>query len=140
LGIEHGVRFPGQVSDVAGLLSAVDIGVFSSRSEGCPNGVLECMAAGLAVAATDIEGVREVVGASDFLAPVGDAAALSHTILKLAGDPAMCATVGAANKKRIVENYDARRMCEQFVGIIAGVATEGRPYSCGPSGASNNRA
>ena len=118
LEIERGVRFAGQVSDVAGLLAAVDIGVFSSRSEGCPNGVLECMAAGLAVAATDIEGVREVVGTSEFLAPMGDAPALAHIILKLAADPAMCSTLGEQNRKRIIENYDARRMCEQFVQTI----------------------
>ena len=133
LKIEHGVRFAGQVSDVAGLLTAVDIGVFSSRSEGCPNGVLECMAAGLAIAATDIEGVREVVGSSEHLAPVGDADALSNTISKLAFDPALCTTIGAQNRKRIIENHDARLMCEEVEGIIARAATEGRPYSCGPS-------
>ena len=118
LGIERGIRFAGPVSDVAGLLAAVDIVVFSSRSEGCPNGVLECMAAGLAVAATDIEGVREVMAFSELLAPVGDANALSNTILKLASDPALCESVGAQNKKRIMENHDARRMCEEFVALI----------------------
>jgi glycosyltransferase involved in cell wall biosynthesis len=125
LEIEGGVRFAGYVSDVAGLLSAVDIGVFSSRSEGCPNGVLECMAAGLAVAATDIEGVREVMGSLEFLAPVGDAEAMARAILKLAVDPALCSVVGVANKKRICQNHDARRMCEDFVEVIAWVATEG---------------
>jgi glycosyltransferase involved in cell wall biosynthesis len=129
LGIERGVRFAGQVSDIAGLLTAVDIGVFSSRSEGCPNGVLECMAAGLAVAATDIEGVREVIGPSELLAPVGDAAALSHTILKLASDPALCTMIGAQNRNRIIENHDARLMCEELVGIIERAARVGRPYS-----------
>jgi glycosyltransferase involved in cell wall biosynthesis len=119
LGIEGGVRFAGYVSDVAGLLSAVDVGVFSSRSEGCPNGVLECMAAGLAVVATDIDGVREVIGASEFLTPVGDAEAMARAILKLAADPALCARVGAANKKRISEKHDARRMCEELVEVIA---------------------
>jgi glycosyltransferase involved in cell wall biosynthesis len=118
LGIARGVRFAGQVSDVAGLLAAVDIGVFSSRSEGCPNGVLECMAAGLAVAATDIEGVREVVGPSEHLAPVGDAEALSNTILKLASDPSLCKTIGAQNRKRITENHDAHRMCELFCASL----------------------
>ncbi len=118
LEIERGVRFAGPVSDVAGLLTAVDIGVFSSRSEGCPNGVLECMAAGLAVAATDIEGVREIVGFSELLAPMGDADALSNTILKLASDPALCATIGVENRKRVIENHDALLMCEQIVGII----------------------
>ena len=140
LEIEDGVRFAGYVNDVAGLLSAVDIGVFSSRSEGCPNGVLECMAAGLAVAGSDIEGVREVLGSSEFLTPVGDAAALSNTILKLASDPGLCSTLGAHNRNRIIEHFDARRMCEQFVESIARAATEGRPYSCGSSGASNERA
>lgn len=134
LGIESGVRFAGAVSDVAGLLAAVDIGVFSSRSEGCPNGVLECMAAGLAVAATDIEGVREVMGPSELLAPVGNAAALSNTILKLASDPALCATIGAQNRKRVLENHDARLMCEELVGIID------RAPRCGPAGASDERA
>ena len=116
MGIKDRVCFAGPVEDVAGLLSAVDLGMFSSRSEGCPNGVLECMAAGLAVAGTDIEGVREVVGASgfEFLAPVGNAAALSEIIVKLAADPALCLKLGAENKKRISENYDANRMCKQF--------------------------
>lgn len=118
LEIERGVRFAGYVSDVAGLLTAVDMAVFSSRSEGCPNGVLECMAAGLAVAATDIEGVREVLGSSEFLTPVGDPAALSYTILKLAAAPELCEKIGAENKKRISEKYDARRMCEEYVQFL----------------------
>jgi glycosyltransferase involved in cell wall biosynthesis len=129
LEIERGVRFAGYVSDVVGLLGAVDVGVFSSRSEGCPNGVLECMAAGLAIAASDIEGVREVLGSSEFLAPVGDAAALSHKILMLASDPTLRATLGARNRKRIIEHFDAYRICEELVETIAGAATEGRPYN-----------
>lgn len=120
LGIERGVRFTGAVNDVAGLLAAVDAGVFSSRSEGCPNGVLECMAAGLPVAATDIEGVREVLGSSELLAPVGDAAALSGTILRLSADPSRCSMLGVENRKRIAEKYDAGRMCEELVETIAG--------------------
>ena len=74
LGLEQFVRFLGRVDDVAGLLSATDLGVFSSRLEGMPNGVLECMAAGLAVAGTDIPGIREAVGPENYplLAPVGD--------------------------------------------------------------------
>jgi glycosyltransferase involved in cell wall biosynthesis len=129
LEIERGVRFAGYVSDVAGLLGAVDVGVFSSRSEGCPNSVLECMAAGLAVAASDIEGVREVTGSSDLLARVGDAAALSHKILMLASDPTLRATLGAQNRKRIIEHFDAYRICEELVETIAGAATEGHPYN-----------
>jgi glycosyltransferase involved in cell wall biosynthesis len=128
LEIEQAVCFTGQVDDVAGLLQASDIGVFSSRSEGCPNGLLECMAAGLAVAATDIPGIREVMGQSgvEFLAPIGDAPTLSHVILKLARDPALRAERGWENKKRISENYTAHRMCEEML-ITVGAALRGRP-------------
>lgn len=118
LGILGSVRFAGQVSDVAGLLSAVDIGVFSSRSEGCPNGVLECMAAGLAVVGTDIEGIREVLGGSELLAPIGDAEQMAQLILKLADDPGWCSQIGAANRKRVKEQYDARLMCERTVSLL----------------------
>lgn len=118
LGIANNVRFTGYVSDVSGLLSAADLGVFSSRSEGCPNGVLECMAAGLAVAATDIEGIREVLGDKRFLAPPNDAERLARIILELAADPELRTTVGAANQKRIKARYNAQRMCEDTANLI----------------------
>ena len=118
LGIEQQVRFTGYVDDVAGLLSAADIGVFSSRSEGCPNGVLECMSAGLPVVGTDIEGIREVLGPAGvrFLAPKpGDFARL---ILELADDPELRSRVGAENRKRVREHYDSRRMCRETVALL----------------------
>ena len=120
LGIPDNVRFAGPVSDVAGLLTVVDLGVFSSRSEACPNGVLECMAAGLAIAATDIEGIREVVGehGTRFLAPPGDAERLAQIILELAKDPETRATIGAANQSRIKARYNAQRMCEDTVALL----------------------
>ena len=116
LNIADDVRFAGQVSDVAGLLGAADLGVFSSRSEGCPNGVLECMAAGLAVVGTDIEGIREA--GIRLLAPPGDAEGLAQIILELAYDPALCATIGAANQSRIKERYNAQRMCEDTLSLL----------------------
>ena len=85
LGLERSVRFAGDVDDVAGLLSAADAGVLSSRAEGCPNALLECMTAGLAVAATDVAGVREAVGeeGAQLLAPAGDAEALAAALVRL---------------------------------------------------------
>jgi len=116
LGIAGNVRFAGQVSDVAGLLSAVDLGVFSSRSEGCPNGVLECMAAGLAVVGTDIAGIREAE--IQFLAAPGNPERFAQIILELANDPSLCATIGTANQSRIKERYNAQRMCEDTVALL----------------------
>jgi glycosyltransferase involved in cell wall biosynthesis len=120
LGIANDVRFTGTVNDIAGLLSAADLGVFSSRSEGCPNGVLECMAAGLAIVGTDIEGIREVAGEKQerFLAPPGDAERFASMILALANDPASRVSLGAANQSRIKEQYSAQRMCEETVSLL----------------------
>jgi glycosyltransferase involved in cell wall biosynthesis len=120
LKIEEQVRFAGQVTDVAGLLSAVDLAVFSSRSEGCPNAVLESMAAGLAFAGTDIEGIRVVAGPENvqFLAPPGDDEALAAAILALANDSDLRVTTGAQNRKRVRERYAAARMCDASVTVL----------------------
>ena len=126
LNINRSIRFTGHVSDIPGLLSAVDVSVFSSRSEGCPNGVLESMAAGLAVAGTNTEGIREVVGPAgqQFLAPPGDAQALAGIILKLAGDPTLRSLIGAENRRRIRNKYDSLRMCEETVSHLVNCFAE----------------
>ena len=117
LGLDNQVRFLGDVEDVSGLLAASDIGVFSSRSEGCPNGVLECMAAGLPVAATDTAGIRDVVGAGSagYLAAPDDAESLAMKIVTLATDPDLRARLGAQNRQRVETEFNPRQMCEQTV-------------------------
>jgi glycosyltransferase involved in cell wall biosynthesis len=121
LKIDDSVRFTGPVSDVSGLLGAVEVSVFSSRSEGCPNAVLESMAAGLPVAGTDIEGIREVVGPASerLLAAPGDADALATVLTTLANDPRLCAEVGAQNRDRVRNNYDPLRMCKETTALLA---------------------
>ncbi|HEU4431869.1 MAG TPA: glycosyltransferase [Pyrinomonadaceae bacterium] len=114
------VRFAGQVMDVPGLLGAVDLGVFSSVNEGCPNGVLESMSAGLAVAATDIDAIRSLVGArsSELLAPPKDHEALAGVIMKLAKDSGLRVTIGAENRQRVEDRYTAARTCERTVAVL----------------------
>jgi glycosyltransferase involved in cell wall biosynthesis len=120
LKIDDSVRFIGQVSDVSGMLSAVDLSVFSSRSEGCPNAVLESMAAGLPVAGTDIEGIRAVVGPAgvQFLAAAGDSDGLATVLATLADDPRLCAEIGARNRERVRNNYGSQRMCEETGALL----------------------
>jgi glycosyltransferase involved in cell wall biosynthesis len=121
LKIDDSVRFVGPVSDVSGLLSAVDVSVFSSRSEGCPNAVLESMAAGLPVAGSDIEGIREVVGPAGarLLAAPGDADGLTAVLTALANDDQMRVEMGAANRERVRNNYDSLRMCKETTALLA---------------------
>jgi len=121
LELGRSVRFLEKVEDIAGLLGAVDLGVFSSCSEGCPNSVLECMAAGLAVVGTDIPGIREAVGPDGhpFLAPPGDAELLADRIVELALNQELRAELGTANRRRVEMEFSPQRMCEEMVALLA---------------------
>ncbi|HJQ32174.1 MAG TPA: glycosyltransferase [Pyrinomonadaceae bacterium] len=120
LGLCESVKLLGPVRDVSGLLGACDLGVFSSHTEGSPNGVLECMAAGLPVAATDLPGVREAVGPEGqrFLAPHGDAEALASRIVELAENPAARAALGRANRQRVETEFTYDRLGQQTSALI----------------------
>ena len=122
LGIERSVRFLGPVSDVSSMLNAVEVGVLSSRLEGCPNAVLEYMAAPLPVVATDIPGIREALGSQgeECLTPIGDAGAMADRIIRLALDPALRARRARANLERSHQFFGVEGMCWETARLIAG--------------------
>jgi glycosyltransferase involved in cell wall biosynthesis len=88
-GLTEHVRFLGLRTDVARLLHAADLFLLTSISEGIPLTLIEAMAAGLPVVATQVGGVPEVVqdGATGLLAPARDADSLAGKIKCLAGNP-----------------------------------------------------
>jgi glycosyltransferase involved in cell wall biosynthesis len=79
------------------LFAAADAAVLSSAWENFPHTVVEALAAGTPVLATDVGGVAEVVrdGVNGLLVPPGDRAALVAAIRRLAGDPVLCARLRA---------------------------------------------
>lgn len=121
--LQRNVRFLGAVDDISGLLAAADLGVFASRAEGCPNGILECMAAGLPVVATVCPGTTEVLGPSAhaLLVPAGDAAAMADRILMLASNPTLRRTVGEANRRRVQAEYTWEIMGRTMATLLAGL-------------------
>lgn len=121
LELGRSVRFLGAVADIGGLLAAVDLGILSSRLEASPNGLLECMAAGLPVVGTDIAGIREAVGTEQIgcLAPPGDAEALGRAILAALGDETGRRQAGEANRRRIEREFSVEAMVTQTVRYIA---------------------
>jgi glycosyltransferase involved in cell wall biosynthesis len=130
LDLGRSVRFLGQVKDITGMLSVVDLGIHSSVNEGVPNGILECMAAGLPVAGTDYPGIREAVGPQgyEYLAPPRDAAALAERILALAHDPEARRRAGAANRRRIETEFAPSKMFAETLSVIAeAMRAEPRP-------------
>jgi len=120
LELGRSVRFLGAVEDVSGLLLASDCCVFSSQFEGVPNGVLEGMAAGLAVVATDIPGIREAVGDSRcaILTPPGDAERMAEAILEVARNPAQARAMGRAGQERIRQEFTPEKMVRESVEWI----------------------
>lgn len=84
---EHGLQqcfhLAGAAEDVRSYLAAMDIAVLCSFAEGFSNSLLEYMAAGLPVIATDVGGNREALGDSGLLIRPNDAPALTDAILKL---------------------------------------------------------
>jgi glycosyltransferase involved in cell wall biosynthesis len=124
LGIGRHVRLLGRVDDISGLLSCADLAVHSSRREGCPNSVLEAMAAGLAVVATNIVGIREALGSDHAgLVPEGDAGALASAMIRSLRDCSARTAEGRANARRVRERFSVPRMVERWVQLLESLPT-----------------
>jgi glycosyltransferase involved in cell wall biosynthesis len=92
----------------------VDLFVSASWAESFPYSILEAMAAGLAVVATDVGGCGEAVehGVTGLLVPPRDPAALGAAIGALLADPARRQELGAAGRRRQRERFTLERMVE----------------------------
>jgi len=117
------VVFLNQVGDVSGLLAASDIGVLVSTHEGLPNAVLEYMACGLPVVATDIPGNREALGANaqGLLCPAGHPQALGSILRELISNPELRQVVGCRNRCRAAAEFSVQAMCERTAVVITGL-------------------
>lgn len=120
LGILDSVIFLGQVKDISGLLEASDIGILTSTREGLPNAVIEYMASGLTVVATDLPGNREVLGddpQQPFCKPC-DTDSLSTQLQILLRDRDLRHKLGTRNRQRALAEFSINAMCEKTVGLI----------------------
>ncbi len=112
------VQVLGFRTDVPKLLQATDIFVLPSRREGLPRSVMEAMATGLPVVATDVRGSRDLVehGVTGLLVKLGDVDGLAQAILKLARDPELRQRLGQAGRKAI-QDYSLDRVLEEMASI-----------------------
>ncbi len=100
-GIARRVFFAGWQSDVAAILAASQLVVLPSRWEGMPNVVLEAMASGCPVVATNVEGVRTLLGAEpEQLVAFGDSPGLARRVVRIMSDPKLRSDLGLRNYRR----------------------------------------
>ena len=117
LGIEKEISFIGEVADVVPYLSAADIGVLASMSEGFPNAILEYMATGLPVVSTDVGGVAELLGEDGecgFRVPAGAPAVMADRLVLLLGSPELRMEMGLRGRRRAKEVFGPNRMLSQY--------------------------
>jgi len=127
LGLHDRVHLLGHRPDVAGLLTACDVFVLPSRFEGLPVALLEAMAAGRPVIATDIGGTDEIVRHEDtgLLVPADDAGALAAAITRVLSDPVLARRIGAAGRERVLQEYSADPLIARLRAVYSELASPG---------------
>ena len=111
-------------SEVARHLRASDVLLLPSLDEGLPTVVLEAMACGLPVVATDCGGVSEAVrdGIEGLLVPPRDAAGLAQALVRLGGDPALRARMGEAGRRTATSRFTLERQLQEFLALYEELA------------------
>lgn len=119
LGIENQVLFLGVRDDIPELLSLAQIFVFPSLHEGTPLSLIEAMAAGKGIVATNIPPHKVLLkdGESALLVPPADADSLAEAIERLLNSPELSSSLGAMAQKVAKERYDISVMVEELIKI-----------------------
>jgi glycosyltransferase involved in cell wall biosynthesis len=114
LGLGSSVRFLGWRRDIPEVLSALDLVVLPTVMdfEGTPLALIEALATGRAVVATDVGGVVDVIrpGQTGLLVPPNDPSALADAMRRLLGDPRTRETFGRNGQELVRERYPRERM------------------------------
>jgi glycosyltransferase involved in cell wall biosynthesis len=124
LDLTGSVHFLGARRDVTSILQTVDVGALSSDWEGMPLFVLECMATGTPVVATDVGGLPEIVqhGRTGLLVPPRDPAALAKAIGALLAEPERgrrLASAAAAGMHGLTIDAVTARFADLYEQLVA---------------------
>lgn len=126
LGIADRIRFPGWTGpdETDRLLASADVMVLPSEAENLPMSILEAMANGLAVVATPVGAVPEVIrpGVNGCLVPVGDVVALSNALRAVISDRALRERLGAGARALYQERFAIESYVRQFFALYAEIA------------------
>jgi glycosyltransferase involved in cell wall biosynthesis len=124
LGIAGQVLFTGSRPDVEELFSCMSLFVSSSLWEGLPTAILESMACGIPVVATDIPGTRFLIrhGENGWLVPPGNAAELAAGMLKLLESPSLGQAM-ASRSLEIVKDFSIERVARKHEALYQAIGS-----------------
>jgi glycosyltransferase involved in cell wall biosynthesis len=118
LGLSDRVTLAGSVSDIPDFLATCSIVVLPSHSESLSNALLEGMAAGRAIIATDVGANRRVLGHCGLIVPPGDDRALADAIQELMTDQNRMIAFSRAAKQRASSHFSRERSVRQFESLF----------------------
>jgi glycosyltransferase involved in cell wall biosynthesis len=129
LGIGDRLLFTGYRTDVAELLPELTLSVLPSHTEGLPNAILESMAAGVPVVASNVGGIPELIddGVTGLLVPPRDPRALSAAICRLLSEPAFAAGLASAAVRAARERFSVERMVRETEELYASFSRRKSP-------------
>lgn len=113
------VDWMGHRADIPELLEQTRILCLPSYREGAPKSLLEALAAGRAIVATDVEGCRDIVvhGENGLLVPPRNAVALADALEQLIRDPQLCRSFGQAGRERAKVLFATELIEAQTLGV-----------------------
>lgn len=120
LGIAEHVTLAGQVSGTGAYYEAADVFVLSSLHEGMSNALMEAMASGVAIVATDVSGVRDLICSDEqgVIVPPGDEHALAQALCSLIQDPSCRDRLARAGQERI-RKFQVRDIGPQYAAVFS---------------------
>lgn len=120
---------PGERNDVPAIMRGLHCFVLPSLAEGVSNTILEAMATGLPVLATDVGGNSELVhqGKTGMIVPAADAAAMAQALADLALDPTGAAGLGRAGRSEVVARYSLHAMVQTYQALYERLLQGHRP-------------
>jgi glycosyltransferase involved in cell wall biosynthesis len=127
-GLEKSVVLTGHLKDLTPYYEAADVVAIPSLSEGSPNVLLEAMAFGVPVVATEVGGIPEIVahGETALLVPARDPGAMAAAIDRVISDPCTASTLARQARKKVETDYSPESRAKSLVSIYDDVYRQRR--------------
>jgi len=128
-GLEESVSLTGHLKDLAPYYGAADVVAIPSLSEGSPNVLLEAMAFGVPIVATEVGGIPEIVthGETALLVPAQDPGAMAAALARLISEPGTASALARQAREKVETDYSPESRAKSLVSLYAEVYGQGQP-------------